>query len=67
MIAGIATNAPCLCGFGWIDVPEQEITTLEDPEGTGLYYDYGDLAIALAAGYRLTDRLAVGAALQVPQ
>lgn len=48
----------------WIDAPEQEITTLEEPEGTGLYYGYGDLAIALTAGYRLTDRLAVGASIK---
>ncbi len=48
----------------WLDVPEQEITTLDDPGGTGMVYDYSDLALSLSAGWRLTDRLSTGASLR---
>jgi hypothetical protein len=48
----------------WIDVPEQEITTLDDPAGTGMSYDYSDLALGFSAGWRLTDRLSTGASLR---
>lgn len=48
-------------GFTWLTAPDQEITTLEEPDGTGRDYSYGDLSLNLGAGLRLSDRLAVGA------
>lgn len=58
-------NLSLALAASWVQAEEQEITTLEQPEGTGRSYDYGDLALGLAAGYRLTDRLAVGGALRM--
>ncbi len=45
----------------WLSAPDQEITTLEEPEGTGMYYSYGDFSLNLGAALRLSDRLAFGA------
>lgn len=47
-------------GAAWLQAPDQEITTLEEPEGTGATYAYGDLALRASLATRLTDRLAVG-------
>jgi len=48
-------------GFAWLGAPDQEITTLEQPDGTGMDYSYGDLSLNAGAALRLTDRLAAGA------
>jgi hypothetical protein len=47
-------------GANWLQVPDQEITTLEQPEGTGATYAYRDLCLNLGTATRLTDRLSVG-------
>jgi len=51
-------------GAAWLQAPEQEITTLQEPEGTGATYAYGDLALRTTLATRLTDRLAVGGTLK---
>jgi hypothetical protein len=43
-----------------LSAPEQEVTTVESPEGTGVYYQVSDLAIGLTYARALTDRFAVG-------
>ncbi|MEI7811576.1 MAG: PorV/PorQ family protein [Ignavibacteria bacterium] len=43
-----------------LSTPEQEVTTVEQPEGTGLYYKVSDLAIGLSYARVLTDRFSVG-------
>ena len=43
-----------------LGVPEQEVTTLERPEGTGIYYTISDLAIGVSYARLLTDRFSVG-------
>lgn len=48
-------------GFTWLTAPDQEITTLEQPDGAGRDYSYGDLSLNLGAALRLSDRLSVGA------
>jgi hypothetical protein len=39
---------------------EIEITTLEQPDGTGIYYDASDLAIAISYALKITNRFSVG-------
>ncbi|MCB9211759.1 MAG: PorV/PorQ family protein [Ignavibacteriales bacterium] len=39
---------------------KMEITTEENPNGTGQYFDAGDIALALSYGRSLTDKFAVG-------
>jgi hypothetical protein len=51
-------------GASWLQAPDQEITTLEDPEGTGATYSYGDLALRATMSTRLSDRLAVGGSVK---
>ncbi|NOX37017.1 MAG: PorV/PorQ family protein [Calditrichaeota bacterium] len=40
--------------------PEMEQTTIEEPEGTGIYFDTQDIAIGLTYARRLTDRFSFG-------
>ncbi len=47
-------------GLNWLSAPDQEITTLEQPDGTGAHYSYNDLALTLSAGLRMNERLAFG-------
>lgn len=51
-------------GANWLHAPDQEITTLEEPEGTGSTYAYRDLALGAGLATRLTDRLSVGGAVR---
>ncbi len=44
---------------------EMEQTTVLEPEGTGVFFDYGDLAAGVGLGVRLTDRFRVGGAFKV--
>ncbi len=43
-----------------LNTGEQEITTVTQPDGTGIYYDVSDLAIGLSYARTLTDRFSVG-------
>ena len=43
-----------------LNTGEQEVTTVTQPEGTGIYYDVSDLAIGLSYARTLTDRFSVG-------
>jgi hypothetical protein len=43
-----------------LNTDEQEITTVEQPEGTGVFYQVRDLAIGLSYARALTDRFSVG-------
>jgi len=43
-----------------LNTGEQEVTTVTQPEGTGVYYDVSDLAIGLSYARTLTDRFSVG-------
>ena len=43
-----------------LNTGEQEVTTVEKPEGTGVFYDVRDLAIGLSYARQLTDRFSVG-------
>lgn len=43
-----------------LSTDEQEVTTVEQPEGTGVFYDVSDIAIGLSYARALTDRFSVG-------
>jgi hypothetical protein len=51
-------------GFGlsaiMLNTNEQEVTTVDQPEGTGVFYNVRDLAIGLSYARALTDRFSVG-------
>ena len=44
----------------FISIGEMEITTIEKPEGTGQYFDAGDMALGASYAQQLTDRVSVG-------
>ncbi|NWF87827.1 MAG: PorV/PorQ family protein [Ignavibacteriaceae bacterium] len=43
-----------------LNTGEQEVTTVANPDGAGVFYDVRDLAIGLAYARQLTDRFSVG-------
>ena len=51
-------------GFGaaltYLGVPDQAVRTIEQPEGTGDFYNAADLALALSYSFAFTDQFAMG-------
>ena len=47
-------------GFTSLGVPEQDVTTIENPNGDGRTWDAGSMAIALTYSKMLTDRFSIG-------
>ncbi|MCX6138350.1 MAG: PorV/PorQ family protein [Ignavibacteriales bacterium] len=43
-----------------LNVGEQEVTTVENPDGNGIFYGVNDLAIGISYARALTDRFSVG-------
>ena len=43
-----------------LGAPEQEVTTVQNPDGAGLYYKVSDLALGVSYARQLTDRFKVG-------
>lgn len=43
-----------------LGAPEQEVTTVDQPEGTGVFYKANDIAIGISYARVLTDRFSVG-------
>ena len=50
-----------------LNTAEQEVTTVSQPDGTGIYYDVSDLAIGLSYARELTDRFSVGLTIKYIQ
>jgi len=46
--------------FNQLDYGQEEITTEEEPNGTGQYWDASDIAIGLSYSRNLTDRFSIG-------
>lgn len=42
------------------NIGEIEITTIQEPRGTGLFYDASDVAVALTYAHSMTDRFSAG-------
>jgi len=43
-----------------LSIPEMEVRTIEEPEGTGVYFGASDLALGLSYAKSLTDRFSFG-------
>ncbi|MCK5075379.1 MAG: PorV/PorQ family protein, partial [Calditrichia bacterium] len=43
-----------------LNTGEEEITTIEEPDGTGLYYDVNMIALGLSYARKMTDRFSTG-------
>ncbi len=43
-----------------LDAPDQEVTTIEFPNGTGEFFSYQDLAFGISYARKLTDRFSFG-------
>jgi len=50
-----------------LNVPEQEVTTVSQPDGAGIYYDVTDIAIGLSFARALTDRFSTGLTVKYVQ
>jgi len=50
-----------------LNTPEQEVTTVQQPDGAGIYYDVGDIAVGLSYARALTDRFSTGLTLKFIQ
>jgi len=46
--------------LNYVSVPDQEVTTLREPDGNGLYYNFYQLATGVSLMRELTDRLTFG-------
>ena len=51
----------------YVDVGKMEVTTLLSPEGTGQYFDAGNIAVGLTYGRRLTNRVSFGVSMKYIQ
>lgn len=47
-----------------LNTGEQEVTTVSNPDGTGIFYDVRDLSIGLSYARQLTDRFSVGVSVK---
>ncbi len=50
-----------------LNTSEQEVTTVNQPDGIGVYYDVSDIAIGLSYARALTDRFATGLTMKYIQ
>ncbi len=50
-----------------LNTGEQEVTTVIQPEGTGVFYDVSDLSVGLSYARTLTDRFSVGLTVKYVQ
>ncbi|RCK77525.1 MAG: hypothetical protein IGBAC_1834 [Ignavibacteriae bacterium] len=53
--------------FTYLDYGQEEITTIENPEGTQQYWDAADLAIGVSYARNLTDRFSIGGTIKYIQ
>jgi len=47
-------------GMTYVNYGQMEVTTIEDPYGTGTYFSASDLALGLSFARNLTDRFSIG-------
>jgi opacity protein-like surface antigen len=50
--------------INYLDYGDMEVTTLEEPEGTGELFNPQDLVIALSYAYNLTERFSIGGSVK---
>jgi len=51
----------------YLDYGDEEVTTEEEQDGTGEFYEASDLALGLSLAARITDRFSVGGTLKMVQ
>jgi len=51
----------------YLDYGDEEVTTLEEQDGTGEFYEASDLALGVSLAMRVTDRFSFGATAKVVQ
>jgi len=56
----ISASSAAGVSFTALNVPEMEQTTIDQPEGTGIYFDVQDIAIGLTFSRRMTERFSFG-------
>ncbi|HLA39453.1 MAG TPA: hypothetical protein VJ417_05615, partial [Candidatus Glassbacteria bacterium] len=57
----IADNTMSIGGFmGYLDIPDEEITTITSPNGTGSFYNAYDFQMGGSFAYNLSDRFTAG-------
>jgi len=47
-------------GVIYLGMPDQVVRTIDQPEGTGKFYNASDLALSLSYGFQFTDQFALG-------
>ena len=47
-------------GVTYLGMPDQIVRTIDEPEGTGDFYNASDLALAVSYAYQFTDRFTMG-------
>ncbi len=61
---GLVINIPRVGSMGLavtqLGIPEDEVRTIEDPGGTGEYWDANDFAVTMSFGRRLSDHFSIG-------
>ncbi|MBN2091771.1 PorV/PorQ family protein [candidate division KSB1 bacterium] len=46
--------------INYLAVPDQEVRSIDQPEGTGLFYNSSDLMLGLSYAFRFTDQFSLG-------
>ncbi len=60
LVLPISRAATIGLSFTALSAPEMEQTTVEQPEGTGIFFDVQDISLGLTYSRRLTDRFSFG-------
>ncbi len=50
--------------FGYLDVPDMEVTTVYSPDGTGRYFNAYDFQMGGSVAYNLSDRFVAGVSMK---
>ena len=61
LVIPLSTSSSLGASFTALSTPDMEQTTIDQPEGTGIFFDVQDIAVGLAFARRMTERFSVGA------
>lgn len=60
VVIPISTSSTFGASFTVLSTPEMEQTTIEQPEGTGIFFDVQDIAVGVSFARRMTERFSFG-------
>ncbi len=63
----ISSSASIGLSFTALYIPDMEQTTIEEPEGTGIFFDVQDIALGLSYSRKMTERFSFGLTLKYIQ